>query len=95
MRSRRLYTAILAATCLSLVASCATQPLMPPMPPPQAPPANLRQPCPPIPKSTGPLKEGDLYQADMDLIAQYGECALEHKRLIDAVTNPDRSSHGK
>lgn len=84
MKSKRLCTAILIATCLSLVASCAIVPSTPPTPAPI--PADLRQLCPPIAKSTGPMSEGDLYQADHELIQQYGECALRHKKLIDAMT---------
>jgi len=84
MKWKRPCTVILIAIFLLLVSSCAIQPSTPPT---ELPPANLRQPCPSIPKSQEdqPLPYRDLYQADLDLISQYSECATRHRALVDAI----------
>lgn len=88
MRWKRLCTVILIVICLLLVSACATQPSTLPTEPP---PANLLQPCPPIQQlpADKPVSLGDLYQADHELIQLYGECALRHWKLIEAVSTKE------
>lgn len=88
MKWKRLCTVILIAICLLLVWGCGTLPSTPPTDPL---PANLLQPCPPIQQlpTDKPVTLGDLYQADHELIQLYGECALRHWQLIEAVSTKE------
>lgn len=87
MKSRSLCTSILTACCLNLVSACAMQPSV------QRTelPANLLQPCPRLQETPQekPLALGDFLASDISVIDAYGECALRHKELLEAVKPPN------
>ncbi len=49
---------------------------------PPPPPADLTQPCPPVPAGD-PKNLGELLQADVELIALYHQCRARHQALSD------------
>ncbi|WP_422652830.1 Rz1-like lysis system protein LysC [Achromobacter sp. UBA4530] len=50
-------------------------------------PANLGQPCPPVPEVTSDNWD-DLARSYMALAVQYGECAVRHGALLKAWATP-------
>lgn len=78
MRTPSILIALLASLSL---AACG-KPLKPPTGPL---PANLRQPCPPLPLPPKPLvgEARDLWEAA--IITLYGECAARHLAAIKAT----------
>lgn len=87
MKWRRPCTLIPTVLCLSLVSGCATTVSAPPT---EIPP-NLTQECQKLrelPEKSTLLTE--FYQADDEVIALYGECALRMKKLIEAVGKPTK-----
>ncbi|MFC0684918.1 hypothetical protein, partial [Novosphingobium clariflavum] len=69
------------APCLMLLVACSTTRSTPPTPELQA---NLRQPCPPLPKPPTPLTDPERAVWENTMIAMYGDCAARHLRSVEA-----------
>ncbi|WP_441294044.1 hypothetical protein [Achromobacter ruhlandii] len=50
-------------------------------------PANLAQPCPPVPEVTSDSWD-DFARSYMALAVQYGQCAARHRATVDAWPKP-------
>jgi hypothetical protein len=48
------------------------------------PPANLASNCPPLPNPPSVLTDPERAIWEIDIIAKYGDCALRHRRTIEA-----------
>ena len=72
---------LLSVLLLPLCAACSHLPFLTPMP---QPPANLSNPCPPLPEPPDPLIDPDRAQWEGGIVAQYGMCGAKQQKLADA-----------
>lgn len=71
----------LIALSILLVSGCSTKPLRPLV---QL-PANLAQPCQPIPTRPEPLIDPDRLAWEIELVYAYRECVLKHMATVEAL----------